>query len=93
MHLRGKAFRYEVKYPDGTREVLLDVPEYDFIAERLASFRIPPGDPDYVVKSKHKFRRPLLLQSLMPHMHLEDQLIPKGAKLVFQVHYTPAPSG
>jgi hypothetical protein len=30
MHLRGKAFRYEVKYPDGTREVLLDVPNYDF---------------------------------------------------------------
>ena len=30
MHLRGKAFRYEAKYPDGTSEVLLDVPRYDF---------------------------------------------------------------
>ncbi len=30
MHLRGKAFKYEAKYPDGTSEVLLDVPEYDF---------------------------------------------------------------
>jgi peroxiredoxin len=30
MHLRGKAFRFEAKYPDGTREVLLDVPKYDF---------------------------------------------------------------
>lgn len=30
MHLRGKAFRYEAEYPDGTSEVLLDVPEYDF---------------------------------------------------------------
>lgn len=30
MHLRGKAFRYEVVYPDGAREVLLDVPHYDF---------------------------------------------------------------
>ncbi|MBI2826287.1 MAG: redoxin domain-containing protein [Planctomycetia bacterium] len=30
MHLRGKSFRYEAKYPDGTSEVLLDVPHYDF---------------------------------------------------------------
>lgn len=30
MHLRGKAFRYEAIYADGTREVLLDVPKYDF---------------------------------------------------------------
>lgn len=30
MHLRGKAFRYELIYPDQTTEVLLDVPAYDF---------------------------------------------------------------
>jgi peroxiredoxin/mono/diheme cytochrome c family protein len=30
MHLRGKAFRYEAKFPDGRRQVLLDVPRYDF---------------------------------------------------------------
>jgi peroxiredoxin len=30
MHLRGKSFRFEAAYPDGTREVLLDVPRYDF---------------------------------------------------------------
>jgi len=30
MHLRGKSFRYEAFYPDGTQEVLLDVPDYDF---------------------------------------------------------------
>ncbi len=30
MHLRGKSFRYEAHYPDGTREILLDVPQYDF---------------------------------------------------------------
>lgn len=29
MHLRGKAFRYEVEYPDGKKEILLDVPRYD----------------------------------------------------------------
>ncbi len=30
MHMRGKSFRYEAVYPDGTREVLLDVPHWDF---------------------------------------------------------------
>ena len=30
MHVRGKAFKYEAKYPDGRTEVLLDVPKYDF---------------------------------------------------------------
>ncbi len=30
MHLRGKSFRYDALYPDGTAEVLLDVPAYDF---------------------------------------------------------------
>jgi len=30
MHLRGKSFKYEAVYPDGKKEVLLDVPAYDF---------------------------------------------------------------
>jgi len=30
MHLRGKAFRYDLKYPDGTVETILNVPHYDF---------------------------------------------------------------
>ncbi|REJ77158.1 MAG: cytochrome c [Acidobacteria bacterium] len=30
MHQRGKSMRYTVVKPDGTREVLLDVPEYDY---------------------------------------------------------------
>ncbi len=30
MHLRGKSFRYEAEYPNGNREILLDVPRYDF---------------------------------------------------------------
>ncbi|MDZ4852773.1 MAG: redoxin domain-containing protein [Pirellulaceae bacterium] len=30
MHLRGKTFRYDARYPDGTEETLLDVPRYDF---------------------------------------------------------------
>jgi peroxiredoxin len=30
MHLRGKSFRYEARFPDGRSEVLLDIPRYDF---------------------------------------------------------------
>ena len=30
MHLRGKAFRYEARFPDGRTETLLDIPRYDF---------------------------------------------------------------
>jgi hypothetical protein len=30
MHLRGKSFRYEAIYPDGSEEILLDVPRFDF---------------------------------------------------------------
>jgi peroxiredoxin len=29
-HLRGKSFQYEAIYPDGKREILLDLPRYDF---------------------------------------------------------------
>ncbi len=30
MHLRGKDFRYELIYPDGKREIIMDMPRYDF---------------------------------------------------------------
>jgi hypothetical protein len=30
MHHRGKRFRFDAHYPDGTREVLLSVPRYEF---------------------------------------------------------------
>jgi hypothetical protein len=30
MHLRGKAFKYVLTYPDGKSEVLLNVPRYEF---------------------------------------------------------------
>lgn len=30
MHYRGKAFRFTAEYPDGKKEILLDVPRYDF---------------------------------------------------------------
>jgi peroxiredoxin len=47
MHLRGKSFRYDVTYPDGSNEVLLDVPRYDFNWQRRYDLaepkRLPPG--------------------------------------------------
>ena len=30
LHLRGKSFQYLARYPDGSKEILLEVPEYDF---------------------------------------------------------------
>jgi hypothetical protein len=30
MHLRGKDFQYRLVYPDGTKETILNVPQYDF---------------------------------------------------------------
>ena len=30
MHYRGKAFRFTAQFPDGGKEILLDVPRYDF---------------------------------------------------------------
>jgi len=47
MHLRGKAFRYTATYPDGTEEILLDVPRYDFNWQNSYEFiepkRMPAG--------------------------------------------------
>ena len=41
MHLRGKAFRFELEHPDGTREVLLNVPKYDFNWQLSYEFKEP----------------------------------------------------
>lgn len=47
MHLRGKAFRYDLVFPDGRRQTLLDVPRYDFnwqLEYRLAEpLDVPQG--------------------------------------------------
>ncbi|MBZ5608619.1 MAG: thiol-disulfide isomerase [Acidobacteriia bacterium] len=47
MHVRGKAFEYRLVYPDGRKEVLLRVPNYDFFWQldyRLPQpLTIPPG--------------------------------------------------
>jgi hypothetical protein len=40
-HYRGKSFQYELEYPDGEREVLLWIPDYDFNWQHLYQFREP----------------------------------------------------
>jgi hypothetical protein len=44
-HVRGKAFRYELFYPDGKSEVVLDVPRYDFNWQLEYQFRTPIDVP------------------------------------------------
>ena len=46
MHLRGKSFRYEARFPDGTSEVLLDVPQYDFNWQTAYLLPAPRKVPD-----------------------------------------------
>ena len=41
MHLRGKSATYTAYYPDGTTEVLLHVPDFDFSWQTDYSFRQP----------------------------------------------------
>lgn len=47
MHVRGKSFKYTIMYPDRRREVVLDIPHYDFNWQteyRLASpINVPAG--------------------------------------------------
>src|SRR5262245_14040146 len=41
MHLRGKDFRYTAHYPDGKKEILLNVPDYDFNWQHRYMFARP----------------------------------------------------
>ncbi|MEX1257168.1 MAG: cytochrome c [Gemmatimonadota bacterium] len=40
-HYRGKSFQYELEYPNGDREVLLWIPDYDFNWQLLYQFNEP----------------------------------------------------
>ncbi|REK03760.1 MAG: alkyl hydroperoxide reductase [Acidobacteria bacterium] len=54
MHLRGKWARYTAFYPDGTSEVLLDVPRYDFnwqTAYEYETFKQVPAGTRVVFES------------------------------------------
>ena len=41
MHVRGKAFKYELIHPDGREELLLDIPHYDFNWQLRYDFKQP----------------------------------------------------
>ena len=45
MHLRGKSFRYEARYPSGDTETLLSVPRYDFNWQSVYVLREPKQLP------------------------------------------------
>jgi len=45
MHVRGKAFRCEAEYPNGEREILLDVPRYDFAWQHQYVLTAPKSLP------------------------------------------------
>lgn len=45
MHLRGKSMRFEAYYPNGEREVLLDIPRYDFDWQTVYLLRRPKQMP------------------------------------------------
>jgi peroxiredoxin len=49
MHLRGKSFRFEARYPDGRTETLLDVPHYDFNWQNSYRFTEPKLMPEGTV--------------------------------------------
>jgi hypothetical protein len=55
MHQRGKSMRYTVTKPDGTSEVLLDVPEYDYDWQNIyyleEPYPVPAGSILEVVAS------------------------------------------
>jgi peroxiredoxin/mono/diheme cytochrome c family protein len=45
MHYRGKSFRFTARYPDGSSEILLDVPRYDFNWQNVYTFEEPKRMP------------------------------------------------
>ncbi|HVS14857.1 MAG TPA: hypothetical protein VMV46_13090 [Thermoanaerobaculia bacterium] len=45
MHQRGKSMRYTLTRPDGSREILLDVPEYDYDWQNIYRFAQPVAAP------------------------------------------------
>lgn len=66
MHLRGKSFSYEARYPDGKKEMLLNVPAYDFNWQTQYDLKqaktIPAGTRVHCVahfdNSKHNLANP-----------------------------------
>ena len=56
MHVRGKDVSYTIVYPDGTEEVVLSVPKYDFnwqLNYRLAEPKFMPKGSTLLVKAHY----------------------------------------
>ena len=49
MHLRGKAMKFEAEYPDGRKEVILNVPRYEFDWQNLYVLAEPKLMPEGTV--------------------------------------------
>ena len=56
MHLRGKSMRFVAEYPDGRREVILDVPRYEFDWQNLYTLDQAQADAR---GDDHPYRGPL----------------------------------
>ena len=66
MHYRGKAFRFTAIYPDGSRDVLINVPNYNFAWQptyRLSQPKLMPAGTRIVTDGA---LRQLEVQSLQP---------------------------
>ena len=69
MHLRGKSFRFEAIYPDGSEEVLLDVPRYDFNWQNTYALAEPKRMPEGTAGPLHGALRQLGGEPGEPRSH------------------------
>jgi hypothetical protein len=56
MHLRGKSFRIDTRYPDGEVETLLNVPKYDFnwqTTYQLKNPKLIPKGTEMIIVGHH----------------------------------------
>jgi hypothetical protein len=56
MHLRGKSFRIDARYPDGKVETLLNVPKYDFNWQTTYELKNPkpiPSGTEMIIVGHH----------------------------------------
>ena len=68
MHLRGKRAKFEVRYPNGVREILLSVPDYDFnwqVGYTLAEPKSIPAGSQIIVAVRST-TRPRTWPTLIP---------------------------
>ncbi|MDW3647289.1 MAG: redoxin domain-containing protein [Bacteroidia bacterium] len=75
MHFRGKSMKYTAKYPDGTTEVLLNVPNYNFNWQRYYQLDEPkymPAGSEIIVEAVYDNSK---LNTFNPH---PDQTVTWG---------------